>query len=113
MQNSEERYFGDARDQLEAIYPTCASFVRVGPISFAERTVEIAFDPSDGNEEDRRHFARICYSYEDSFDWDRVQLVFRSSKTAEVLWRIGGRIAHRCSLSEAAASFDQITEKIK
>ena len=106
----DQRYFGDDRDDLDAIYPYCASFVRLGIPKDAPRSVEVAFNPE--NEEEKKFFRILCYAYEDSFDWDSVPLVFRRSDVAEIIWRSGDRVVRKSSLRDGVEQFHEFTNEI-
>ena len=108
--NTNNPYYGDDRDLLESIYPTCTSFVRNTIPAAARASVEVALNPN--KEEEKKLFNLLCYSYEDSYDWNALPLVFCRSGRSEITWRKNGSIVRRASLEEGVRHFDEITNEI-
>ena len=108
--NTDGAYYGDDRDLLESIYPTCTSFVQTSVPDSVSASIEIAFDPT--NEEQQKQFSTLCYAYEDSYDWNIVPLVYSRSEKNEIIWRKEGSVIRRVTLEESVRQFDKFTNEI-
>ncbi len=105
-----QAYYGDDRDLLEAIYPTCTTFVRTTIPERAEMAIEVAFDPT--SLEERKPFSILCYAYEDSYDLMAVPLAFLCSNRAEITWRKNGSIIKTCPMADGVTHFGDYTDSI-
>ena len=100
-------YFGDVRDKLDALYSTAASFVHLPSNSLCSGPhvrVNVDLDQPTGVEQ----FRRLCYAYEESFDWARLPLVFDSEIPKGVVrWQQAATIVGELPIERALESFHE------
>ena len=94
-------YFGDLRDTFDAIYETSASFVVLAE-HFEGNREHFRFSTDLSTESGREVFKRLCYRYEDTYDWNRMPLVFDPEQEHETFqWRNGAIIERELPFQDA------------
>jgi hypothetical protein len=98
-------YFGDVRDTFDELYETAASFVRL-PGTVDHTGSHIRFNLDLSSEQAALHFRKLCYAYEDSFDWTALPLIYDTKlPTGVIRWMRGCKIVEELPIEQALPKF--------
>ncbi len=106
-----DEYYGDVRDRLESFYPGCTAFVLAAIPEGADRHIEISINVE--NSEESKLFSVLCYDYEDSYNWDKFPMAFKSSDQSGIAWYLKGQQVRQSPLQEGVKHFHTYSEEIK
>ena len=107
-----ESYFRDFRDKFDELYHTSASFVRLDDGSPKEGK-HIVIQSNLSTDVLCDNYRVICYSYEDSYDWNLIPLYCDPSKTDNLIsWRIGETTVAEVSIEEGMQRFHELTDAL-
>lgn len=99
-------YFGDIRDRFDELYETAASFVRLASLAASTGT-HVSFNLDLYDDEGIRQFCTLCYSYEDSYDWAVIPLLYDPALPVGIFrWQRGSEIVSELHVDHALAAFD-------
>ena len=108
--NTNVGYFGDVRDRFDELYSTSASFVLIGFVP-EENQAHLEFAGNLDEEVDIESFKMVCYSYEDTFDWNKLPLTYVQSTVHSFRWKTGDQIVYEEPLENVKDVFCQRTEE--
>ena len=101
-------YFGDVRDKFDELYRAAATFVRLPSSKLASGT-HVRFHVDLETPIGAEQFRELCYAYEDSFDWEKLPLLFDPEiPTGFVRWQQAATVVSERSIRDALASFESL-----
>lgn len=111
-QKTVNKYYNDIRDDLEELYFSSTSFVKLYNESYHNKK-SISFHLDLKSEKSKNDYKRLCYFYEDSYNWEEVPLLFIEKADKEhITWNYDENTSKSLSIDDGLDYFDSYTQEL-